>query len=99
MARHPLLGDLRHRIRIARRSRSPDLEFGYDEQIESSLRSGSPSALQVLDVALGQELWAHDVPALVALGERVSGPVSAEMDYADDPHGVQYWVVRWTCGS
>ena len=73
--------------------------FGYDQQLEAALRSGSPEALREVDVALGQELWAHDVPALVALGERVCGPVSAEVDHADDPYGVQYWVVRWTCGS
>lgn len=73
--------------------------FDYDDAIGGALRSGSSSLLRAVDVALGQELWAHDAPALVALGERVSGPVSAEIDYADDPHGVQYWVVRWTCES
>jgi hypothetical protein len=73
--------------------------FDFDRHLDSALRSGSPSALRDVDVALGQDLWAHDVPAFVTLGERVSGPVSAEIDYAEDPFGVQYWVVRWTCGS
>ena len=73
--------------------------FGYDDEIEDALRSGSPKVLQDLDTALGEELWAHDVPALRALGELVSGSVSSELDYAADPHGVKYWVARWTCAS
>ena len=73
--------------------------FDYDREIEDALRSGCPQRLRTLDESLGQELWAYDVPALRRLGEQVVGPVTAEVDYADDPFGVQYWVVRWTCGS
>ena len=73
--------------------------LGYDREIDDALRSGSPKVLRDLDTALGAELWAHDVPALARMGERVAGPVTAEVDLADDPYGVQYWVVRWTCDS
>ncbi len=55
--------------------------------------------LRDLDASLGEELWAHDVPALRALGELVSGPVTSALDYEGDPFGVQYWVARWTCES
>ena len=73
--------------------------FGYDDEIEEALRSGSPKVLRDLDTALGEELWAHDVAALKALGELVHGSVSSALDYAADPHGVKYWVARWTCAS
>jgi hypothetical protein len=73
--------------------------FGYDAEIEEALRSGSSKVLRDLDASLGEELWAYDVPALTALGELVGGPVSSELDYADDPYGVRYWVARWTCAS
>ena len=76
-----------------------DRSFGYDAEIEEALRTGSPKVLRELDPVLGQELWAHDVPALQALGELVSGRVTAELDFSGDPYGVQYWVARWTCGS
>ena len=73
--------------------------FAYDRAIEDALRSGAPEQLRDLDEQLGAELWAYDVAALRRLGEQVTGPVDAEVDHADDPYGVQYWVVRWTCGS
>lgn len=72
---------------------------GFDESIDKALRTGSPAVLRDLDVALGEELWTHDVPALRRLGELVDDPVDVQVDYADDPFGVQYWVVRWTCAS
>ncbi len=70
----------------------------FDQVVEDALRAGDPSALRSLDPDLGRELWAHDVDALRQLGE-LSGSYEATVDYADDPFGVQYWVVRWTCGS
>ena len=73
--------------------------FDYDREIEDALGSGSPERLRDLDESLGAELWAHDVAALRRLGEQVTGPVAAELDYSEDPYGVQYWVARWTCGS
>ncbi len=73
--------------------------FGFDEAIETALRTGDGGALRRLDRDLGAELWAHDVPAWQALGDLAEGEVSARLTYADDPYGVRYWVVRWTCGS
>jgi hypothetical protein len=73
--------------------------FAFDAVIEAALRSGDAEALRGLDAELGASLWAHDVPALQALGASVRGPVDAVVTYADDPYGVQYWVARWTCES
>jgi hypothetical protein len=71
----------------------------YDDVLEAALRAGDPGTLRELDVRLGEELWAHDVTALARLGELADGFFAAEIDYAGDPYGVQYWVVRWTCDS
>ena len=71
----------------------------FDAAIDTALRSGDPGALRDLDAALGVELWAHDVPALQALGSAADAVVEASVTYAGDPYGVQYWVARWTCGS
>jgi hypothetical protein len=73
--------------------------FAFDDAIARALRAGDPEALTRLDAGLGEQLWCHDVPALVALGGAVAGPVQAVVDHDDDPFGVRYWVVRWTCGS
>ena len=71
----------------------------YDDALDTALRAGDPSSLRDLDVALGEELWAFDVPALQRLGSLVTGVFRSQVDYAGDPYGVQYWVVRWTCSS
>ncbi len=76
-----------------------DRSFAFDEAIGSALDMGDPQVLRVLDVELGEELWAYDVPAFRRLGVLASRPVTALMTYADDRYGVQYWVARWTCGS
>ena len=76
-----------------------DRSFAYDRRIEQALESGDPRGLRDLDVALGEELWTYDVPAFHDLARRTDDRFVAEVDYAGDPFGVQYWVVRWTCAS
>jgi hypothetical protein len=76
----------------------------YDAAIGASLESGDLRSLADLDVALGAELMAGGAPALQALGRlaadgRLGGTSPGVVDYAGDPFGVQYWVVRWTCAS
>lgn len=72
--------------------------FAFDEEIDKALRAGDPAPLAALDPALGEQLWAFDTPVLRSLGD-LAGEAAAEVDYADDPYGVQYWVVRWECAS
>ena len=71
---------------------------GFDAVLEAALRGPDPAALVALDEPLAAELWA-DVAALRGLGELLAGAGAAEVDYADDPFGVRYWVMRWTCAS
>ena len=73
--------------------------LAFDDSIGAALRDGDGAVLRELDRHLGTELWSYDVPALQALGAAVGGPVTAEVSYADDPYGVQYWVARWSCAS
>ena len=70
----------------------------FDDHLGQVLRAGDTAALRELDVALGEELLAYDAPVLRSLGD-LEGAYESEVDYDDDPYGVQYWVVRWTCGS
>jgi hypothetical protein len=70
----------------------------FDESIGRSLRSADTAALRGVDVALGEELWAFDAPVLRSVGD-LEGAYDSEVDYDDDPYGVQYWVVRWRCES
>jgi hypothetical protein len=73
--------------------------FGYDATIGAALRAPDPAALGDLDVVLGEELLAGNVAGLRALGGLLTPGHRASVDYEADPFGVQYWVVRWTCGS
>ncbi|MDP2775163.1 MAG: hypothetical protein Q8O61_16545 [Nocardioides sp.] len=64
----------------------------FDEALRASLVAGR---LGDLDQDLARELWA-DVDGLVRLGREVDlDPASVQVDYDDDPYGVQYWVIRW----
>jgi len=73
--------------------------FGFDEEVDKALRTPDRAALSGLDEALGAELWAGNVSGLRRLGELLAGAGAAVVDYADDPFGVQYWVMRWECAS
>jgi hypothetical protein len=70
--------------------------IGFDDRIESALRSGDAAALAALDPKLGEELWCEGVPGFQVLGEVArERQVSAEVSYADAPYGVAWWVARW----
>lgn len=73
--------------------------FGFDDAVEAALRTADTETLRGLDARLGADLLAAGVPALLALGALAGSRHQVEMTYADDPFGVQYWVVRWQCAS
>ncbi|MGZ6753466.1 MAG: hypothetical protein ACXVEJ_08375 [Nocardioides sp.] len=66
----------------------------FDAALEAALRTADPDALGVVDTDLAAELWA-DVAGLPALGGLLTAGQRAEVGYADDPFGVQYWVMTW----
>ncbi|MDO9494544.1 MAG: hypothetical protein Q7J48_02475 [Nocardioides sp.] len=66
---------------------------GFDDDLRAALTT-DPRLLADLDVRLAGELWA-DVDSLVWLGQEIDvDPASVQVDYDDDPNGVQYWVMR-----
>jgi hypothetical protein len=67
----------------------------FDEGLENALRSGDVEALAALDAALASELWCNDAAAFHALASVLPAGTRGEVSYADDPYGVQYWVVTW----
>ncbi|GAA2137649.1 hypothetical protein GCM10009844_04920 [Nocardioides koreensis] len=73
--------------------------FAFDAEIDKALRTPDGAALAGVDEALGAELWAGNVAGLRRLGGLLAGAGVPVVDYADDPFGVQYWVMRWTCES
>jgi len=75
-----------------------DRALPFDAAIGKALADGDLAALAGIDLALAGELWAMpDAEALRTLGRREESVTSAQVDYDDDPFGVQYWVVRWQC--
>jgi hypothetical protein len=70
--------------------------FDWDRALGEALLTADSAALAALDPALGEELMAAGLGSLRALGGLGLRVTEVEVDYADDPYGVQYWVVRWT---
>ncbi|MCW2845615.1 MAG: hypothetical protein JWN22_3531 [Nocardioides sp.] len=74
--------------------------FEFDQAVGTALRAPDPAALARVDASLGEELLAGHVAGLHALGELLTSEHhTVSVDYDDDPFGVQYWVMRWTCES
>ena len=67
--------------------------------MEAALRAPDAAALAAVDEGLAGELWVGHPAGLRALGELLAGAGPAVVDYADDPFGVRYWVMRWSCVS
>jgi hypothetical protein len=68
----------------------------FDAAVEAALRAADAAALQGLDVDLAAGLLVGNPAGLVRLGALLRRAGPPMMDYAGDPYGVQYWVMRWT---
>lgn len=66
----------------------------FDDRLDACLRAPDPDAIAALDRKLADEVWA-DVEALVAVAESLRGARLIGIDYAEEPFGVCYRVVRW----
>ena len=69
---------------------------GFDSDLGRWLRDGRFDEVAALDRRLAQELWAGVDPIIELAG--VPGLSVGQVDYEDDPFGVQYWVIRWASG-
>ena len=65
----------------------------FDAGLGRCLEEGLRDSLAALDVGLAKELWAS-VDGIVSMG-RLPRLGQADVLYAGDPFGVQYWVMRW----
>ena len=73
-----------------------DRAVTFDAAVETALCGPDPWALGDLDVDLAAALLVGNPPGLVRLGTLLRGAGPPVVDYAGDPYGVQYWVMRWT---
>lgn len=72
----------------------------FDDGLLATLAAGDAADLAEVDDALGAELLADGLAGLRAVGRALRGTeVQPTVLYADDPFGVQYWVVTWECVS
>jgi hypothetical protein len=67
-----------------------------DAAVEAALRAADAAPLESLDVDLAAALLVGNPAGLVRLGTLLRHAGPPMMDYAGDPYGVQYWVMRWT---
>ena len=67
----------------------------FDAAVEAALRATDAAALEGLDVDLSAALLVGNPDGLVRLGTLLHRAGPPMMDYAGDPYGVQYWVMRW----
>jgi hypothetical protein len=68
---------------------------GYDETVRAALASGDPAQLADLDVQLGSELLAAGAPVWRAVAPLLERTYRADVRYAADPFGVEYFVALW----
>lgn len=71
-----------------------DRAAAFDRAIGDALAAADTARLRDLDVALAEELWCRDVPALQSLADGPGKVQQVQVDYDAAPYGVQYWVVR-----
>ncbi len=68
----------------------------FDAAVEAALSRPDPGALEGLEVDLATALLVGNPAGLVRLGTLLRRAGPPMVDYAGDPYGVQYWVMRWT---
>lgn len=66
----------------------------FDDRLDTLLRAADAEGLAALDTILATELWA-DVGAVVQAAPAFAGAKLVAVDYAENPYGVCYRVMRW----
>ena len=65
----------------------------FDADLGRRLKEAMSDSLAAIDRDLARELWAS-VDAIVEMAS-IPDLELVQVDYDDDPYGVQYWVMRW----
>jgi hypothetical protein len=68
----------------------------FDAAVQAALSQPDAPTLEGLDVDLAAALLVGNPAGLVRLGTLLRRAGPPMMEYAGDPYGVQYWVMRWT---
>lgn len=74
----------------------------FDARLGALLDAGDLVGLAGIardDADLADALLTSGLAAFALLAEEGIEVTRAEIDHAEDPFGVMYWVVRWQCGS
>ena len=64
----------------------------YDDALRAALTASGDATWP--DIELGKDLLAS-LDGIARLAELLPAGTPAQVDYDDDPFGVQYWVMRW----
>lgn len=81
-----------------RTEKAPGFLDPRGEAFDRDLRGWLAGEGPPLDVELGDAVGAS-LTGLVLMAERLRWAAPEAVDYDDDPFGVQYWVMRWTCAD
>ena len=76
-----------------------DRAAGFDSHLGDLLARGDVAGLADVDRGLAAELLACGLEGFARLADAGVRVQEVWTDHADDPFGVQYWVVRWQCAS
>lgn len=76
-----------------------DRAVDFDAHVGDLLTRGDVTGLAGVDRALAAELLACGLQGFARLADAGVRVQEVWTDHADDPFGVQYWVVRWQCAS
>ncbi|QCX29050.1 hypothetical protein FC770_00215 [Nocardioides jishulii] len=71
----------------------------FDAHLGELLATGDVAGLAHVDNDLAESLLTSGLEVFRTLEAEAIEVQSVEIDHAEDPFGVMYWVVRWQCAS
>ena len=71
----------------------------FDARLGDLLARGDVAGLAAVDPELARDLLTSGLSVFAELADQGIEVQSVEVDHAEDPFGVMYWVVRWQCAS
>ncbi|QCC78590.1 hypothetical protein E2C04_02900 [Nocardioides daphniae] len=71
----------------------------FDAHLGELLAAGDAAGLAAVDHDLAEALLTSGLEVFRTLSDEGIDVQSVQIDHAEDPFGVRYWVVRWQCAS